>query len=69
MNRIFYFTNDVTFFFAGRGEPVTNSERYYTLLFVDLEWAPRLKVGRFYYGCSLKNRENSLHLEASVVNN
>ena len=39
------------------------------LMLVDLKWAPRLKVGRFYYGCSLKYRENWLHLEGSVVNN
>ena len=40
-----------------------------TILFVNLEWAPGLKAGRFYYGSSLKHRENSLHLEVSMVNN
>ena len=44
-------------------------KRYKSLLLVDLEQAPRLKVGRFYNCCSLKYRANSLPLEASVVNN
>ena len=39
------------------------------VLLPDSRWAPRLKVGTFYYGCFQKYRENILHLEVSVVNN
>ena len=48
---------------------LNTSKLFIHVLLHDSKWAPRLKVSSFYYGCLLRYRENSLHLDASVVNN
>ena len=46
--------------------PLKVFRAHYNVLLVDLEWAPGLKVGRFYYDCSLKYRANLLRLRVSI---
>ena len=64
------FIYDVVAFIEGLSHCLNEiNGRWSQLLLPDSKWALCVKVGSFYYGCFPKYRENSLHLESSVVNN
>ena len=65
---VLYFEKILTFF-VSEFNPLSPTDHGLAILLPDSRWAPRLKVGTFYYGCFQKYRENYLHLEVSVVNN